>query len=211
MQEIKVYIVGSAKHYADFMKNIKLTDDIGEANVVLFTGGEDVTPSLYGCKKHPRTSCNPKRDDEERKIFDSIRSDQLVVGVCRGSQLMCVLNGGLLVQDCCNHALWTTHEIVNSTYCYQITSTHHQMQYPYNLPKKDYDLLYWSPVRSNYWEGEKIDSNEIITNGEPEIVLYHKQGKPRCLAIQGHPEMIPDSPVSEMLDKLIKDYVNGKK
>ena len=93
MQEIKVYVVGSAKYYADFMKNIKLTDKIEEANVVLFTGGEDVTPSLYGCKKHPRTYCNKVRDEEEKKIFEQIKKDQLVLGICRGLTMAHVKQG----------------------------------------------------------------------------------------------------------------------
>lgn len=84
MQEIKVYVVGTAKYYADFMKNIKLTDKIEEADIVLFTGGEDVTPSFYGCKKHPRTYSNIHRDLEEKIVFEKIRKDQFVVGICRG-------------------------------------------------------------------------------------------------------------------------------
>lgn len=93
MQEIKVYVVGSAKYYADFMKNIKLTDKIEEANVVLFTGGEDVTPSLYGCKKHPRTSCNTHRDFEEKTVFEKIREDQFIIGICRGLTMAHVKQG----------------------------------------------------------------------------------------------------------------------
>lgn len=93
MQEIKVYVVGSAKYYADFMKNIKLTDKIEEANVVLFTGGEDVTPSLYGCRKHPKTFCNTRRDFEEKTVFEKIRKDQFIIGICRGLTMAHVKQG----------------------------------------------------------------------------------------------------------------------
>ena len=93
MQEIKVYVVGSAKYYADFMKNIKLTDKIEEANVVLFTGGEDVTPSLYGCRKHPKTFCNTRRDFEENTVFAKISEDQFIIGICRGLTMAHVKQG----------------------------------------------------------------------------------------------------------------------
>ena len=120
------------------------------------------------------------------------------------------MNGGYLVQHCSNHAIGKTHEITNGTMGYQITSTHHQMQYPYNLDKQDYDVLYWAAPMSEFWEGDKIDANEILNHGEPEIVLYHKAGRPKCLAVQGHPEMIPNSPVAEMINSLVDQYVSSK-
>ena len=49
-----------------------------------------------------------------------------------------------------------------------------------------------------------------MSNGEPEIVLYHKESKPKCLAIQGHPEyMRPNAPVVEMLNILINETLNS--
>ena len=208
MKKKKVFVVGNAKYYADFLKEFTHVDKLEEANVVIFTGGEDVTPSIYGCKKHPRTYCNKFRDEEEKKIFEQIKENQLVLGICRGSQFLCAMNGGYLVQHCSNHAIGKTHEITNGTMGYQITSTHHQMQYPYNLDKQDYDVLYWASPMSEFWEGDKIDANEILRHGEPEIVLYHKAGRPKCLAVQGHPEMIPNSPVAEMINSLVDQYVS---
>lgn len=203
---MKVFVVGESKYYSDFIENCELVDDLKDADVVLFTGGEDVSPSLYKCKKYESTYCNPDRDRVEVEVFKQIKPNQLVLGICRGSQFLCVMNGGLLVQDCCNHAIGSTHEITNGNMMYQITSTHHQMQYPFNLNEADFKLLYWSKGLSNFYEGDKIKSNLISMYGEPEIVLYHKKNCPKCLAIQGHPEMIPDSPVSKMINNLIKTY-----
>lgn len=208
---MKIFVVGGATNYARFIENATLTDDIAEADVVLFTGGEDVSPSLYGCKKHKRTFSNLNRDKEESKIFKTVRKDQLCVGICRGSQLMCVLNGGLLVQDCDNHAVGSTHAIYDRTSVYQITSTHHQMQYPYNLDDKDYEILFLANGLCSYYEGDKIDPYLITRHGEPEVVLYHTKDNPKCLAIQGHPEMIPESPVAKMLSSLINKLVNDSK
>ena len=125
---------------------------------------------------------------------------------------MCVLNGGLLVQDCNNHAIGYTHGISDGNMLYEITSTHHQMQYPYNLPSIDYDILFIShPALSSYYDGDKINIDLIQSLGEPEVVFYHKKGLPKCLAIQGHPEMMPKSPVSKMLSNLINNLVNENK
>lgn len=81
---IKVYVVGSAKYYADFISDIELTDNLEEAKIVLFTGGEDVDPSLYGKQKHRTTHSNLERDLYEKEIFEKMRKSQIAVGICRG-------------------------------------------------------------------------------------------------------------------------------
>lgn len=81
---MKVFVVGDMTNYADWIKNCELVSNIKEANIVFFTGGEDVTPSFYGCKKHRTTYCYPNRDAYEKEIFDSIKLNQLALGVCRG-------------------------------------------------------------------------------------------------------------------------------
>lgn len=76
------------------------------------------------------------------------------------------------------------------------------MQYPFNLNKKDYDLLFYArPIRSPYYEGFGIDHVPY----ESEVVYYHVAGKPYSLAIQGHPEMMrKEAPVITILNKLIE-------
>ena len=122
------------------------------------------------------------------------------------------MNGGKLVQNCENHALWGTHSITNGEIKVEITSTHHQMQYPYNLNSSDYDVLFKSSELRSYsgYEGGNIDPDTIKENGEPEIVLYHKEGLPKCLAIQGHPEIMrPEAPVIEIINTLINETLNS--
>lgn len=127
----------------------------------------------------------------------------------KNTQFLCVMNGGILVQHCIGHAIGTTHTITNGEEKYHITSTHHQMQYPFVLDSKDYDMLFWSlGVLHSLPEGDGIDPYVITAKGDPEIVLYHKEGLPKCLAVQGHPEMIPNSPVAKMISNLINKLVN---
>lgn len=80
----KVFVVGSQKNYANFIDDRVLVDNIEDADIVIFTGGEDVDPTLYKCKRYPSTYSNLRRDLEEKAVFQTIKPNQLVVGVCRG-------------------------------------------------------------------------------------------------------------------------------
>lgn len=202
----RIYVVGPAKLYSKWIQNHELVENLEDADIVMFTGGEDVTPSLYGARQHPTTYSNLSRDLEEKAIFEKVKPTQLCIGICRGSQFLCVMNGGKLIQNVNNHAQFGTHAIrdLKQTCEYEITSTHHQMQYPFNLEESQYEILYYAPQRAHYYEGDGIQEPMV----EPEIVLYKVEGKPKCLAIQGHPEIMrPESPTLEMLNKLVDKYV----
>lgn len=207
-KQLKVYVVGPSKDYAIWLNNFVLVDDLQDADVVFFTGGSDVYPKLYGCKCHPTTFYDANRDAYEKQIFESINPEkQIAVGACRGSQFLCIMNGGVLVQNCDNHAIYGTHKITTiDGEEYDITSTHHQMQDPYSLPENYYKIVAWAN-RSTRYEGFKLHTVELAKR-EPEIVIYNVPDKPVCLAIQGHPEMMHlDSPIIEKLNQLVYSLI----
>ena len=204
----KIYVVGDTTYYASFIKDYELVSRLEDAQYVLFTGGEDVTPDLYGEKAHPSTYNNPERDLKEKEIFEKISPSQIAIGICRGSQFLCVMNGGKLIQDVKYHALYGTHPIIDKTTkeVYEITSTHHQMQYPYRLPANHYQVLMYSTEQGSRHTGLTLSEAELINllEHEPEVVLYTCPNKPKCLAIQGHPEMMnPNAPIINKLNEII--------
>lgn len=213
----KVFVVGTGIGYADWIEPKELVNDISQADVVLFTGGEDINPKLYGQEAIDGVYFNDARDRREIEAFNQVRKDQLCVGICRGLQLFNVLHGGILVQDVSNHILgWGsvgyTHEIHNRLFQYEITSLHHQMVYPFNLNPEHYKIIYWTSPRSDHYSGFDINVQAFQSKGEPEVVLYTNPEKPVCLGIQGHPEMMPDdSPVNKMLNELVNDCLDGIK
>lgn len=120
------------------------------------------------------------------------------------------MNGGKLIQNVTNHALYGTHEIIDTATqdVYQITSTHHQMQYPYSIPKTQRNILMYSSHRSTCFEGLTLTNARFKTLSayEPEVVLYHVKNKPVCLAIQGHPEIMrKESPIISHLNNIINN------
>ncbi len=88
---------------------LPLTDDhavldmyLASADGVLFSGGPDVHPSLYGEPVHPQCGkTNELRDTMELYLFRRLFSDSYkpVFCICRGIQILNVALGGKLLQD----------------------------------------------------------------------------------------------------------------
>ncbi|HEY4349108.1 MAG TPA: gamma-glutamyl-gamma-aminobutyrate hydrolase family protein [Gaiellaceae bacterium] len=67
---------------------------------LIFSGGSDLDPELYGQEAHPETTGIVRdRDSAEMALLDAaLARDLPVLAICRGSQLLNVVLGGDLVQ-----------------------------------------------------------------------------------------------------------------
>jgi GMP synthase-like glutamine amidotransferase len=157
-----------------------------EINLLVFTGGSDVDPSFYGEKVGNKTGIDKKRDEFEAQIYQAYHNTPKL-GICRGAQFLTVMNDGKLIQHVNGHCNGN-HKIETAEgQIFDITSTHHQMMFPYNLNQSRYELVAWSEFfKSDTYlngENEEIILPELFL--EPEIVYYNKS---KSLCIQGHPE-----------------------
>jgi len=190
----KIFIADSQTGYARWMEG-QIVKNIEDADLVLFTGGEDVDPSLYGEKEHYHTSSNIARDSREIEIYKKALSlGKQILGICRGSQFLCVMNGGKLVQHmqhAGSHSIELHEDIedlVKKGQKIDASSTHHQMQYPFNLPQDEYQIIASNPDRSKmHLGGDNEDMNPLC---DVEIAYYPKT---KCLAIQMHPEYLSNN------------------
>lgn len=69
---------------------------------IIFSGGNDVSPELYGQKPvhiEDRGSDRPRDDFELALLKKAIELDKPVLAICRGMQLLNVAYGGSLYQD----------------------------------------------------------------------------------------------------------------
>jgi putative glutamine amidotransferase len=80
---------------------VKAHLESGRYHGILLTGGSDVNPNLYGESPHSTVyGIDNVRDSVELMALEYARENGLaVLGICRGSQIMCVSQGGKLVQD----------------------------------------------------------------------------------------------------------------
>ena len=69
-------------------------------DAVVFAGGSDLDPALYGEPAHPETKgLRPERDTAEVPLMrGALDRDLPVLGICRGMQVLSVVCGGTLVQ-----------------------------------------------------------------------------------------------------------------
>ena len=171
---------------------IKAVKD-GSYSIVVFTGGTDVNPHLYGEAPEPETGepdCG--RDRVESEIFKAAKDAGVpMLGVCRGAQFLTVMNGGKLRQHISGHA-GRSHEVKwkcrGEAIFTLATSTHHQCMLP-TFSSKPYVVLGVSThdgvVEAVYWD----DS--------------------RCLCIQGHPEYVTrDTQFRQVFEALMKERLN---
>lgn len=76
-------------------------DLIADLDGVLVSGGEDVDPAHYGEERHPKVNTVPPAHDAFELALSRAALEQGVpiLGICRGSQVLAVADGGALVQD----------------------------------------------------------------------------------------------------------------
>ena len=77
-----------------------LEETLAAVDGLIFSGGGDLDPSLYGADAHPQTDApHSSRDQAELGLLQAaLQRDMPVLAVCRGSQLLNVARGGDLVQ-----------------------------------------------------------------------------------------------------------------
>lgn len=168
------------------------TEDIAACDAFVLTGGVDIHPSFYNGNVHyPNRpeSFEINRDVFEKKIYDYSQQHKLpLLAICRGMQLVNVLEGGKLIQDM--DADNSTHkkdkvdkkhniktesqsllkEITGEEF-YEINSAHHQAIDP-------------TAIGANLAVSAVAENDSVIEA----IEFKNKVGKAFMLGVQWHPE-----------------------
>jgi len=187
----------------DIKREYVRQDDL---DLIVFTGGADVNPKYYSESLGKFTHKDDDRDRVDFDVYHIFRKTIPKLGICRGSQFLTVASGGSLIQHVNGHT--QSHQISTSSGSnYKITSTHHQMCYPYDIEHK---LIAWSTnFRSNtYLNGANQEKDLKADFLEPEIMYYPKTNS---LGIQGHPEFSNcPKETSDYCARLINKLIKGE-
>lgn len=161
-----------------------------DVDLLVLTGGADVTPFLYGEQPLKFTNFDPARDLHEIRTIRRYPYMQKKVGICRGAQLLNVLSGGHMWQHVDQH---TRDHMIDVEYgldegalikTFRVSSTHHQMMIP-----SDEAIIVGTAGLATLKErqGHCITLNENKSD-DTEIVYYWQT---ESLCFQPHPEYGP--------------------
>lgn len=157
-----------------------------KADLIQFTGGEDVSPCLYGEERHRTTGDNLDRDLYEAGFFAFARRMGIpMAGICRGGQFLNVMSGGKMYQHVSKHATGLDHPLtdIQTGRVLSVSSTHHQM-----MRKGEAGILVASAGLGGFKQ-HMIGSvvTECHDPDEPDTeVVYYPDTKALCF--QPHPE-----------------------
>jgi len=204
-----IYVQGPAWEEALFAELFVRADcykanTIEEADLVIFTGGEDVNPALYGEDPHPSTEINIDRDTEDCMVYAKCLELGIpMLGICRGAQFLHVMNGGKLYQDVDehngDHSMWDVRLklLVN-----RVSSVHHQMCI--ENTKGGMSIIATNSRAKNRWKNA-ID-RIVGTQADIEAFFYRDTC---CLGIQGHPEYRGYHEFAKWTMGTIEDVITG--
>ena len=171
---------------------------ISDADVVLFTGGPDINPTLYGENRLDTTKFNDERDELDLQAWGQTLPHQVVVGICRGAQLLNVMCGGSLWQHVDGHH--TPHYITDRMTGNRIwaTSTHHQAM----IPGQDAEVVATSSnctvklAHGAEWERRDRFKNPNVVFEDGDHIDYEVLRYPdrNVMCFQPHPEHVGAQP-----------------
>jgi gamma-glutamyl-gamma-aminobutyrate hydrolase PuuD len=203
--DLRVLVVGGGFQYLKmfFDAGMKGAKNIEDADIICFTGGEDVDPAMYGEEPIPETYFNPKRDAVEAGIYaDALVAKKPMIGICRGSQFLNVMNGGKLWQDVNNHACRGGHSIVDmrtGEVKHNMTSTHHQQM----RPADNAEIIAVAELSTKKVSMSEVISRDEAENDDIEVVWYPDS---LSLCFQPHPEFQHGECRNYFLD-LVDNYI----
>lgn len=169
------------------VKSITNVEELEKNQILVLWGGEDIGTKLY--KEHPITPGEPY-EPTNRDVFElalinkAIKLQIPIIGICRGAQLLCVHQGGKLIQHVPGHNQAHRLYLPNEDKLIPTNSWHHQVMQPTN----DAEILAISSQKTN--SGYTKNKQYIVFDTLPEIVKWPKI---KALGIQGHPEFF-DAP-----------------
>jgi len=175
---------------------------------ILLTGGQDVTPQIYGEERLEQCgeSCDARDIMDTMFLLAALQQNKPILGICRGIQLLNAALGGTLYQDI------PTQLASDLIHC---------QKPPYDRPSHEVTLLPGSPlslllkqeklaVNSYHHQGIKALAEGLLPmaiaeDGLVEAVML--PGMKFVWAIQWHPEFMDKS--DEASSRLFTAFINA--
>lgn len=214
-----MFVVGSSSYGTPMQYKYKYMNRLAvplpemldeKPDLIVFTGGEDINPAMYGEKSIYRGShYNNERDANEKAWYLYAKTNKIpMVGICRGMQLFTIMQGGKLIQDIVGHSGRAAHKITTiDKNIVNTNSLHHQVCVPYKSSGSpiNHVMLAWSDEWEHY-SGTKETELLFAEMGRiPEAIWFPDIN---ALGVQFHPEMMQrDSSGYKYFTSLLETYL----
>ncbi len=154
---------------------------------LLLPGGPDMDPAIYGEAKEPACGeINAHRDDLEMRLLRIfLETGKPILGICRGLQVLNVVQGGTLLQD-----ITPNQRIQHSDFPHRKEGVHAIKAAPGSLLAA---ALGTEETRVNSMHHQAVgrlgrDLVVTATSEDGYVEGLELKGHPFCLAVQWHPE-----------------------
>ena len=175
---------------------------------LVFSGGSDLDPALYGEEPHPETKgVHPQRDSAELELLEAaLARDMPVLAICRGSQLLNVARGGTIVQHLPDEVGHERHRGVPGVFSDHAVEIAPGTRLAATLGDQ-------APVKSHHHQGLGRVGRGLVTaaraeDGTPEGL--EDPGARFVLGVLWHPEEDEDKALFETLVAEARDYANER-
>lgn len=195
-------------------------DTIKDCDALVLSGGIDIDPRISGGPIHYANKPDDwhlERDLFEKALYEfALDNDMPVLGICRGLQLVNVLQGGSLVDDLDD--LNEKHKKEGTT------DKDHIIKIKENTLLNEIVKINEGEVNSAHHQSINKLGNDLMINSQSDdgtiegIEWKDKNGKPFMLCVQWHPERMfqfKNSPLSKnirnrFIEEIKKSIVSSK-
>jgi len=166
---------------------VVIPSDIKSYDLIVFSGGADISPELYG-QANTHSYINPDRDKIEVEVFIRARGAGIpLFGICRGHQFLNALKGGQLVQDL--------------RYFKKDHNGYHDLRI---IEKESAIGKIYSEVNSLHHQGVESAGKGLKVTSVHKGVIESTEGKD-IISVQWHPEFMLDKQAM-LLAEYIKEW-----
>src|SRR4051794_6416936 len=171
---------------------------------LIFSGGSDLDPELYGQEPHPATvGVVPKRDRAELALLTAaLARDLPVLAICRGSQVLNVALGGELIQHLPDHVGHDGHKEEAGTFSDHDVSIESGTRLAGLLGDR-------AEVKSHHHQGHARLGEGLVAVAHDEeggIEALEVEGKRFAVGVLWHPEAGEDARLFEALVEEARRY-----
>lgn len=165
---------------------------LGVLDGILFSGGSDINPLMYGeCIESHCGTLSTKRDEQEIDLLKDVlgNTELPVLGICRGNQLLNVATGGALHQDMKASGL-KDHMLLNA----RMDEVSHRVRV--KIQRDLFGLFASTSIMTNSFHHQAIktlgEGLEVVAESEDGVIeaVIMKNRPAFTYAIQWHPEAL---------------------